>query len=196
MTAIIRNYDKRLYKKCIKCRGWKRREILSEGEGKKKVVVEKAGFGKHADSSDGLQSICLICKNNMNVAARKRNITVRIRHHTGTRCLTQLGKEHTPKNFVANLEDYLGYKISTLVKHLSADLKKREGKTRKLKDALHDGYHIDHIKPLSKFKVVWTDRGGTARVDWDEFRKCWAMKNLTAIPAAENLFKGAKFDDA
>ncbi len=190
---IILNYDKRLYKKCIKCRAWKPRQTLTN-----EMDVEiKKGFGNHKDSSDGLQSICFMCKNVMNNKARNRNVTARIRHHTGSRCFTQLGKEHTPKNFVANLEDYLGYKISTLVKHLSKDLKEREGKKRKLRDALNEGYHIDHIHPLSKFKVLCPmnsidgeDMGKA--VNWDAFRKCWAITNLTAIPAAENLAKGAK----
>jgi hypothetical protein len=110
--------------------------------------------------------------------------------------LTQLGKELTPTNFVANLEDYLGYKISTLVKHLSRDLKEREGVGRKLRDALNEGYHIDHIHPLSRFAVVGTDDLGEGFVNWEAFRECWSMANLTAIPAEENLAKGAKVIDA
>jgi len=183
--------DKRLYKKCIKCRLWKARVTVVADDGEE----VKAGFGKHITSSDGLQSICFACKNIANNKARDTNVTARIRHHTGTRCLTQLGPIHTPKNFVANLEDYLGYRISTLVKHLSSDLKEREGKGRKLRDALQEGYHIDHIHPLSKYKVLIPidgDPGRLYRVDWDEFRRCWALENLSAIPGAENLAKGAK----
>ncbi len=187
---IVRNYDKKLYKKCIKCRGWKPREDLEDANG----TFIKRGFGKHADSSDGLQSICFLCKNAMGNKAREKNVTARIRHHTGTRCLTQLGKALTPPNFVANLEDYLGYKISTLVKHLSADLKEREGKSRKLRDALNDGYHIDHIHPLSKFKVIRKSKTLEDTVDWDAFRKCWAITNLRAITAEENLAKGASHE--
>jgi len=130
----------------------------------------------------------------MNNTARTRNVTQRVRHHTGTRCLTQLGKEFTPKNFVSNLETYLGYKIVTLVRHLGRELKEREGPKRKLKDALNEGYHIDHIHPLSKFKVITIDEEGVEGVDWDAFKECWAMSNLRAIPAAENLTKGAKVE--
>lgn len=183
---IIREYDKRVWKKCIKCRGWHpRKDIMDDDDN----LIRKRGFGEHSDSSDGLQAICFFCKNDMNNKARNMNVTARVRHHTGTRCLTQLGKEHTPRNFVANLEDYLGYKITTLVKSLGKDLKEREGPKRKLRDALNDGYHIDHIKPLSTFKVL----NGTT-VDWDVFRECWALSNLRAIPADENLAKGAKYD--
>lgn len=193
MGAIVRNYDRKIHKKCIKCRAWKpRKDILCEDSG---AVTTKHGFGKHKDSGDGLQSICFSCKNEMNNAARERDVKARIRHHTATRCLTQLGKPLTPKNFVTNIEDYLGYRISKLVKHLSRDLKRREGPKRKLRDALNEGYHIDHIRPLSLHKVVFTNRGGEEEVDWDIFRECWDIKNLTAIPAEENLQKGAKFEE-
>ena len=124
----------------------------------------------------------------MNTTAREKNVTVRIRHHTATRCTTQLG-EHAPEGFVRDLEDYLGYKIKTLVRHLSKDLKDRKGHTRKLRDALNEGYHVDHVRPLSSFPVV-SDLG----VDWDAFRECWAVENLSAIPASENLAKGAKYE--
>ncbi len=36
---------------------------------------------------------------------------------------------------------------------------------------------------------------GMEMVDWDEFKRCWAMTNLSAIPADENLKKGAKVFD-
>lgn len=189
---IIREHNRRTQKKCIKCREWKFRMDVLARDGV--TLQTKHGFGRHKDSSDGLQSICYACKNVMNNEARKKNVSARLRHHTATRCLTQLGKPLTPKNFVANLEDYLGYRISKLVKHLSHDLREREGKKRKLRDALNEGYHIDHIKPLSSFNVVWTDRGGTPQVNWDIFRECWDVDNLTAIPALENLMKGAKYE--
>ncbi|KKL51279.1 hypothetical protein LCGC14_2297070 [marine sediment metagenome] len=151
---ITLTYDKTLYKKCIKCRAWKPRAEI-EIEGGENVLK---GFGDHDTSSDGLQSICFTCKNVANVASRKRNVPARIRHHTATRCLTQLG-EYAPKEFTKNLEDYLGYKITALVKHLRADLKEREGPKRQLRDALNEGYHIDHIIPL--FEGGSTDKENT-----------------------------------
>jgi len=190
--SLTRNVDKRTHKKCIKCRNFKLRlDLMHTDDDGNDTVVEKRGFGKHESSSDGLQSICFACKNIANTKSRERNVTARIRHHTGTRCLTQLGKEHAPPKFVANLEDYLGYTIRTLVRHLSADLKEREGKSRKLRDALNEGYHIDHRKPLSSFKVIRKSQEQQDVVDWDAFRRCWAIENLRAIPAEENLAKGA-----
>ncbi len=185
-----RHVDKKLYKKCIKCRAWRPREDLTDpNDGH----ISKRQFGLHDTSSDGLQSICYSCKNIANTAMRSKNATQRIRHHTGTRCLTQLGTQ-APPQFVANLEDYLGYKITRLVKALGKDLKEREDPKRKLRDALNEGYHIDHIRPLSSFKVVYRDQSGVEHVDWDAFRECWDVSNLRAIPAEENLAKGAQYD--
>jgi len=193
MRPIIRNttpVDKHLYKKCIKCRQWKpRADVLDTTSGE---VLEKKGFGSH-NSSDGLQSICGGCKNIANTKARKRNVTSRIRHHTATRCLTQLG-DQAPENFTADMEQHLGYKITALVKALGKDLKEREGSHRKLRDALNEGYHIDHKRPLSSFNVITPDEEGFHElVDWDAFRECWAISNLSAIPGEENLAKGATY---
>lgn len=174
---------KKQCKKCIKCREWRPRRDITLESG----LVLKKKFGSH-NSSDGLQSICFDCKNKMNTKSRERNVPARIRHHTATRCLTQLG-EHAPPEFTAQMEEYLGYRVRALVKALGQDLKEREGSHRKLRDALNEGYHIDHKRPLSSFNVI-TD----GLVDWDEFQACWAIDNLTAIPAAENLAKGATYE--
>jgi len=112
----------------------------------------------------------------------------RLRHHTATRCLTQLGA-CAPLGFVGDLEKYLGYTFEKLTRILREELKSREGNDRKLGDALEEGYHIDHIKPLMLYKVV-SDDGG---VDWEQFRECWKPSNLRAIPGLENLVKGAKY---
>lgn len=187
--AVRRDSQNKTHKRCIKCRIWKPRKAIVDDSGN---ITEKAGFGKH-NSSDGLQSICHSCKNDMNKDARGKDVSARLRHHISTRCLTQLGSA-APKSFVKDMETYLGYRIEALVKSLKRDLKEREGKTRKLRDALSEGYHVDHKKPLSLFSVVVEDSSGNQSVDWDMFKECWAIENLSAIPASENLAKGAKFD--
>ena len=187
--------DRRVYKKCIKCREWKLKANKLDDDG---LIREKRGFGDH-DSSDGLQAICFSCKNLANNKSRQKNVSARIRHHTGTRCLTQLG-ESAPPGLVSDLESYLGYKISALVKHLGKDLKEREGPTRKLRDALNEGYHIDHIRPLSSFNVIILNAPHQGEVfevvDWEVFRECWSISNLMAIPAEQNLQKGATYHEA
>jgi hypothetical protein len=186
----VHNYDRKLYKKCIKCRSWKPKEDVTLEDGTVKVKA----FGPHEGQADGYQVICYQCKGTANKKAREKNVAARIRHHTATRCLTQLGQQ-APENFTRDMEDYLGYKIRALVRHLGSVLKEREGHTHKLKDALSEGYHIDHIRPLSSFVVVrdpGTDSEGP-EVDWDVFRECWSIDNLVAIPAEENLAKGATY---
>lgn len=165
-------HDRKIEKKCIKCKTW---------------WPYATHFGVHNTSSDGYQSICKNCKKDANKEAQKRNVGARVRHHTATRCLEQL-KGHVPSGFTKEMEKHLGYKIVQLVRHLRTDLHEREGAGRSLKDALNDGYHIDHIKPLSSYTVIVD-----GEVDWDAFRECWRIENLSAIPARENLVKGAKY---
>ncbi len=150
-----------------------------------------ANFGASETSCDGLQSYCNSCKNELGKRRQKKNVTARIRHHIATRVATQLG-ELAPVNCTKELEKHLGYTIRSLVRHLSADLREREGK--KLRDALEEGYHIDHIHPLSKFPVIYPNSAKNLpdEVNWGIFRDCWRIENLMAIPAAENLAKGAK----
>lgn len=182
--------DKRTHKRCIKCRKWKRKDAELDSEGN---VIGKAEFGVHADNADGKQVICYSCKSAANNRRRNQNVTTRLRHHIATRCLTQLGS-NAPLGFTKDLEGYLGYRISSLVKHLREDLKAREGDHRSLRDAFDDGYHVDHIRPLMLFHVVHGDADNTL-VNWDVFRECWAPTNLSAIPGGDNLAKGAKWEE-
>ena len=176
-------------KKCVKCGA--RHEYDDDD------AVAK-NFGKSETSCDGYQSYCNACKNTLGKRRRQQNVSARLRHHISTRVTAQLGSL-TPESLTAELQDYLGYSIHKLVKYLSTELKGREGPKRKLRDALEEGYHIDHIHPLSKFPVVVANSGPAGweevhmdHVDWDVFRDCWRMDNLRAIPADENLAKGAK----
>lgn len=162
--------DKPRLKKCAKC-------------GQKKMLLD---FDKSDTSHDGHQSYCKKCKNAMHQQRHKQNVRARLRHHMATRIQSQLG-DLAPPRITKDLDTYLGYPLSRLVQSLRADLMQREGK--KLNQALEEGYHIDHIKPLSSYKVV-----KEGEVDWEAFRECWAVENLKAIPAAENLAKGAKYE--
>lgn len=49
-----------------------------------------------------------------------------------------------------------------------------------------DGWHIDHIIPLSVFNYH--------TIEDIDFRRCWALSNLQPLWAADNLKKNAKLD--
>lgn len=51
-------------------------------------------------------------------------------------------------------------------------------------------WHIDHKKPLSKFKYINDD--GTPNLE--EIRASWAIENLQPLWDKDNLSKGAKWD--
>jgi len=48
-----------------------------------------------------------------------------------------------------------------------------------------NGWHIDHIKPISLFNI--TD------YNCEDFKKCWSLNNLQPLWAEENMKKGAKY---
>jgi len=81
-------------------------------------------FGANADSADGHQSYCKTCKNKLGQRRRQLNVRARIKHHTATRVMDQLGAS-APQNLTRDLETYLGYTFSNLVKVLRADLQER-----------------------------------------------------------------------
>ena len=155
-------------KRCAKCR-------------EKKIITE---FAKHDTSSDGRASYCNACRNGLNFKRRNENIPFRLKHHIATRVATQIGVDNLPKGYVKDLEKYLGYKMIRLKAVLQADLREREKIT--LRDAINRGYHLDHKKPLSLFKVN--------AITEQAFRDCWAIDNLSMIPAEDNLAKGSKFN--
>ena len=173
-------HDETRIKKCLKC-------------GEKKPLSE---FGKHEDSEDGHQSYCKACKNALGKRRQQKNVAAWLRHHMSTRITTQLGNA-CPSGLTRDIETHLGYTLQSLVHHLRQELQGREPGKSLRRALVEEGYHVDHIHPLSRFPVlVEAEEGvGGVVVDWQAFRKCWAMSNLRAIPAEENLAKGAKAPD-
>lgn len=51
-------------------------------------------------------------------------------------------------------------------------------------DLLQGKLHIDHIVPQSAFNY--------RNAQDQDFKRCWALSNLRALPAKENLAKGTK----
>lgn len=137
-------------------------------------------FAKHNTSSDGRASICNSCRNIRNNDRRKNNPDARLKHLISSRCLKQFPDY---PGLTENLEDYLGYKISSLRKQLDKQSLEDFGLTM-LACTESGNYHIDHVEPLSHFKTI---EPGDA-----EFRACWTLDNLVMITAEENLKKGAR----
>ena len=161
-------------KRCIKCH---HRKKLEE-------------FGSHDDTEDGHQSYCKTCKNLLGKKRLQKNVSARLHHHMSTRITSQLGSL-CPTNLTRDLEEYLGYPMGMLVKVLRERLSE-DYPGKKLRDVLNDGWHVDHIQPLMSFPIVSSEGTEAAKVDWNTFRRCWALTNLRAIPAEENLSKGSK----
>ena len=76
----------------------------------------------------------------------------------------------------------MGLLVKQLREHLEEDYPGEN-----LRAVLNEGWHVDHTMPLSSYKVIVD-----GEIDWEAFRKCWDPKNLRAIPAIDNLKKGAK----
>ena len=162
--------------------GWTRKKKCAKcGQ-----LQELANFGLNPTSSDGYKSYCKSCTNKLGARRRHVNISFRLRHHIVTRVLKQLEAigQQPPDGLLTNLEQYLGYRISELRTKLNTEL--QEKREISLRDAIGEGYHLDHIKPLSSFTITG--------LDCQVFRDCWAISNLEMIPAADNLKKGANYN--
>lgn len=74
--------------------------------------------------------------------------------------------------------DLLGYTADDLRSHLAAQF--RDGMNWSNYGLYGDKWHVDHIRPLSSFKLP------------DQLIECFALENLQPLWAAENLAKGAR----
>ncbi len=140
-------------------------------------------FPPHPSTSDKLAAWCKDCRAVLRKRRNQDNLVARLKHHFAARITQQLkdnGVADIPP-LVLEMESYLGYKMGDLVTYLDDDIQDREGIT--LHQAFKKGYHVDHITPLSKFPF--------GALGDKIFRECWAMDNLRAIPAQENLKKGS-----
>ena len=179
-------------KKCAVCRKW---FLINQEE------VRKEGIGRSGSTrAQGYQTRCKRCKTASQHARQQADPIKRIKHHFNTRMDMQL-KPLRPKTLTADMEKYLGYKILHLKRKLSQQCQEDYGMT--IKQALEAGYHIDHVRPLSSFKVIVEAKPGQRKpgetqpgpmIDWDEFRRCWDPSNLKVITAEENLSKGTTWE--
>lgn len=79
-------------------------------------------------------------------------------------------------------EKLVGYRINDLMTHLE-----RQFKNSKMRwDNYGTYWVVDHIKPKSLFKYE-TPKD-------EEFKQCWALKNLQPLTKIRNLKKGNKYN--
>lgn len=76
-------------------------------------------------------------------------------------------------------QDMLGYSVDDLKRHIE-----RQFKPGMTWDNHGTVWHIDHIVPLSAFKIT--------SVDDPALKVCWGLPNLRPLWANENLKKGGK----
>tara|TARA_R110000823_G_C15782297_1_gene485223 strand:- start:59 stop:832 length:774 start_codon:yes stop_codon:yes gene_type:complete len=98
--------------------------------------------------------------------AQKRRIKTALNRKNLNKCTTTL--------------KYIGCTAKELKHHLESQFK--EGMT--WENYGYEGWHIDHIKPISSFDLS----------DTDQQLECFNHKNLQPLWAEENLSKGAKFE--
>jgi len=76
----------------------------------------------------------------------------------------------------------LGYNFKQLKRHLEKTMPSGYC----WDDYMSGMLHMDHKIPISVFNFE--------KVEDDDFKKCWALKNLQLLPAFDNLSKGNKLD--
>lgn len=101
---------------------------------------------------------------------------VKIRH----RMSTAIGLSIRGGKSGRSWEGLVGYTLDDLTTHLEALFV--EGMTWENCGT----WHIDHIRPVSSFDIESTD--------CDDFRACWALRNLQPLRAHDNQVKYAKWD--
>ena len=75
-------------------------------------------------------------------------------------------------------ESLVGYTLDELVKHLELQFWKDDNITW---DNYGKYWHVDHIKPIASFNYKTAED--------EEFKECWALRNLQPLEASANLSK-------
>ncbi len=112
--------------------------------------------------------------NNRQKELRKNDLKIRLNINMGNSIRKSIrsgkGKEHW--------EGIVGYTIENLKRHLEKKFKQGMSWEN------YGKWHIDHIVPIS----VWNFE----TPEHEDFKRCWALKNLQPLWAEENLKKRAK----
>ena len=105
----------------------------------------------------------------------RNNLGLKLRYSISARINSQINN----KNF-EHCFDILGYSVGDLIKHLES--KFREGMS--WDNYGRNGWHIDHIVPISKFNISVKES--------PDFKRCWGLNNLQPLWAHDNYTKHAK----
>lgn len=115
---------------------------------------------------------------------RKRRLTLKgilnMRISAGiSYSLRRKTKEKKPKGG-RHWENLVGYSVKQLKRRLNRTMPKDYS----WQDFMDGKLHIDHKIPISAFNF--------SKPEHEDFKRCWALKNLRLLPARENLSKSAK----
>lgn len=186
------------------------REITKRGNvvkqcSKCKEIKEDDAFTKDRNLKSGLSSWCKKCKNKVvrlwkkanpeRVAEEKRRYFKAHPEKCSEAHKRARSKPHGRLNI--NISNHIRYSLrcgknghhwETLVGYTVSQLKKHIEK--QFKDGMSwDNYgkwHLDHKIPISKFNFE-------KPLD-DDFKRCWALKNLQPLWALDNMKKHCKID--
>lgn len=166
-------------------------------------VKPKTEFRGKKDSADGLHCYCGPCCNKLNREHRARNPEMAAEYcrrwaeknpdkrrekyrRWASKPENRLHLAITSRMYIclkskkdwAKSEELLGYSFDALRRHL--EMQFSPGMTW----ANYGDWHVDHIVPLSSFRIFSTDDPA--------LKQAWDITNLRPLWATENLKKGAK----
>lgn len=99
-------------------------------------------------------------------------------HHSMSR---EIGKSLKDGKSGRSWESLVGYAVEDLMTHLESQF------TKGMTWDNYGSWHIDHIKPISHFKVETTED--------PEFLECWSLWNLQPLWAFDNHSKNNKCNE-
>jgi hypothetical protein len=148
-------------------------------------------FSKDTKSKDGKQSQCKLCKNKAIKVYYVNNPNKR-QKRTTEKCLIHFYKHRISMNFSRRMRKALkslknGMSWEKLVNYTLFELKEHLESlfTTGMTWDNYGEWHIDHKKPISKFKFN--------SISDDDFKKCWSLSNLQPLWAKDNLSKNDKY---
>mgnify|MGYP001608696739 FL=1 len=127
---------------------------------------------KHADGQQ-LYGMCKKCKNERQNLKRKNSLDARIKKSMSGQVANAIRDKNYSRTF-----DIVGYSVKELMEHLKAQFE--PGMTWEN----YGEWEIDHFRPMTSFKME-------SKED-EEFKLCFALKNLRPLWSRENRRKRDK----